>query len=83
MAIFFQLQNCDSNVSRTEKGNKAKGFYRTAMRRDFFLMLHFVLDVLVILVEISKKFQERTTTMTEILTEIHIAAKNLEKMKTR
>ena len=81
--IFFQLQNRDSSVSRTDKGNKAKGFYRTAMRRDFWLMLHFVLDVLSILVEISKKFQERAATMTDILSEIEIAASSLEKMKTR
>ena len=49
--IFFHLQNRVYSISRTDKGNKAKGFYRTAIGRDFWFMLHFVFGVFVYLSE--------------------------------
>ncbi|WAR15609.1 ZN862-like protein [Mya arenaria] len=78
-----QLQNRDVQVSRTEKGNKALHFYRAARSKDVFLLMHFLLDVLGILSEVSKKFQEKTCLIQDILTEIDMAIKSLEKLKTR
>ena len=46
-------------------------------------MIHFMLDVLHIVGEVSKKFQLRTATLSEILSEIHFAVKSLEKLKVR
>jgi hypothetical protein len=70
-------------VSRTEKGNKAKGFYACAKTKSVWLMLHFLLDVLEVLSSVSKKFQSQTACVSEVLTEIEMAVVSLEKMKER
>ena len=83
--FYFQLQNIDAAISRTEKGNKAKHFYQIARSKAVWLMIHFMLDVLHIVGEVSKKFQFqlRTPTLSEIMSEIDFAVKSLEKLKVR
>ncbi|XP_053399135.1 zinc finger protein 862-like [Mercenaria mercenaria] len=78
-----QLQNPDDRVYATEKGNKAKALSKTVFARDAWHMMHFLLDCLEILVIVSKKFQERTATVSEILHDIESSEKQLEKLKTR
>ena len=70
-------------MSRTEKGNKARHFYSVASSRDVWLMMHFLLDVLSVLVDISKTFQSETATISEIMDEIRFGVKNLKKLKAR
>lgn len=46
-------------------------------------MMHFLLDALTVLVDVSMKFQEKTATVCDILSEIDVAVEHLEKLKTR
>lgn len=46
-------------------------------------MLHFLMDVLTILVDVSKLFQEKTATISRILVNIEVAVEQITKLKTR
>ena len=81
--VKFQLQNRDSSVSRTEKGCRAKTNINTAMLKDVWLMLSFLMDVLTILGDINKAFQEKTAVISSVLFEIKSAVRNLERLRYR
>jgi hypothetical protein len=53
------------------------------MDKSAWLMVHFVLDTLNILVDISEKFQARDATVSEVILEIEMATQSLEKLKDR
>jgi Na+-translocating ferredoxin:NAD+ oxidoreductase RnfD subunit len=60
---------------------EAKNFFNTAMLKDVLLMLSFLMDVLTILGDISKAFQEKTTVIFSVLFEIKSAVRNLERLR--
>jgi phage-related protein len=70
-------------VSRTEKGCRAKTNINTAMLKDVWLMLSFLMDVLTILGDINKAFQEKTAVISSVLFEIKSAVRNLERLRYR
>ena len=52
--FFFQLQNPDDIIYSTEKANKAKFFLKIVNSKSAWFMMHYLMDVLTVLVEVSK-----------------------------
>jgi len=76
-----QLQNPNGTEYHSEKGNKAKALCKVVFSKDAWYMMHFLLDSLTVLVDVSLKFQEKTATVSDVLDEISTAAEHLEKLK--
>ena len=83
MIFLFQLQNPDDNIYTSEKGNKAKCFLKVVNSKSAWCMLHFLIDVLTVLVDVSKQFQEKTATISRILVTIEVAVEQITKLQTR
>lgn len=83
MLFLLQLQNPDDKIYTSDKGNKAKFFLKVVNSKSVWYMLHFLMDVLTILVDVSKLFQEKTATISRILVNIEVAVEQITKLKTR
>jgi hypothetical protein len=81
--FLFQLQNPDDKIYTSEKGNKAKCFLKVVNSKSAWCMLHFLMDVLTVLVDVSKQFQEKTATISRILVTIEVAVEQITKLQTR
>ncbi|XP_052074826.1 uncharacterized protein LOC127712430 isoform X2 [Mytilus californianus] len=77
-----QLQNPDDKIYTSDKGNKAKFFLKVVNSKSVWYMLHFLMDVLTILVDVSKLFQEKTATISRILVNIEVAVEQITKLQT-
>lgn len=79
------LQAChsDDTASRNVSGAKAKGFLKSLEDNSTVMFLAFLLDVLVILSDISEIFQRTEATVSDILHEIELGRENLQKLKAK
>ena len=80
--MFFQASHLDDAASNRVSGQKAKNFLKVLEAQDCVYYLHFMLDVLTILSEVSAIFQKVDATIADILYEIECGIEHLEKLKT-
>ena len=79
----MQLLDPRKGQPNSVQGNKGKNLMKVAEAKDAWLMIHFVWDVLTILVMISERFQTREAVVAEVLLEIRTGIHNLQKLKNR